>query len=376
MLDLLLKNQSEFLKKFREYSKENFVFYEVVEGYIKEEGVTTTPLSDKISTTHIFDKTYAGNVFEVTFSDNLNFIMAKNKQIEDDNTCKSYILIDAEAGSTRMNCHITSYYQNSFPIDFTLEGIGSVEHFFQNKDSSKIHEIKFGTWRFPNEAEEFCGGRILNLFPAILREDEPSIEIRFSEGNENIAIQIQYDSGKFKEDEYGKDNFNIDIKIDKKRSDYLISTYRNPVELRSYMIANLKTATQTLVNDSISKWLSGEIDIKNILSKADSDEIKITYEILPYKSCDHTFSQEVMISELLSWAMHLKNFPLKTDIKESKIAPKPHPTEEELRKIEKCDEGESRSVSRPAYYEEKIPNQKTKNPQVRNINQETSWVRL
>ena len=37
MLDFLLKNQPEFLKKFREYSQENFVFYKVVEDYIKQE---------------------------------------------------------------------------------------------------------------------------------------------------------------------------------------------------------------------------------------------------------------------------------------------------------------------------------------------------
>ena len=36
MLDFLLKNQPEFLKKFREYSQENFVFYKVVEDYIKK----------------------------------------------------------------------------------------------------------------------------------------------------------------------------------------------------------------------------------------------------------------------------------------------------------------------------------------------------
>ena len=111
------------------------------------------------------------------------------------------------------------------------------------------------------------------------------------------------------------------------------------------------------------KWLSGEIDIKNILSEADSDEIKITYEILSDKSCDHPQSQEDMTSEF-----HARLY--------SKIPRKPHPSEEELQEIEKCDEGESRIVSRPANIEKKFPNQKAKNPQVRNINQETSWVRL
>lgn len=363
MLDFLLKNQPEFLKKFREYSQENFVFYKVVEDYIKETGITTTPFSDKISTTHIFDKTHNDNVFEITFSDNLNFIMAKNKIVEEDGTCKAYILIDNQSGSTKMNCHVNNYSKNPFPIDFTLEGVGSVEHFFLNEDFSKIHEIKFGTWRFPDEAEEFRSGRILNLFPAILREDQPSIEIRFSQAKDNVAFQIQFNSGNSREEESQISDFNICFSIDKTRSDYLISAYRNPVELRSYMIANLKDATQKLINDSISKWLSGEIDIKNILSEADSDEIKITYEILSDKSCDHLQSQEDMTSEF-----HARLC--------SKIPRKPHPTEEELQEIEKCDEGESRLISRPANIEKKFPNQKAKNPQVRNINQETSWVRL
>ncbi len=362
MLDFLLKNQPEFLKKFREYSQENFVFYKVVEDYIKEEGITTTPFSDKISTTHIFDKTHNDNVFEITFSDNLNFIMAKNKIVEEDGTCKAYILIDNQSGSTKMNCHVNNYSKNPFPIDFTLEGVGSVEHFFLNEDFSKIHEIKFGTWRFPNE-EEFRSGRILNLFPAILRKDQPSIEIEFSQAKDNVAFQIQFNSGNSREEESQISDFNICFSIDKTRSDYLISAYRNPVELRSYMIANLKDATQKLINDSISKWLSGEIDIKNILSEADSDEIKITYEILSDKSCDHLQSQEDMTSEF-----HARLC--------SKIPRKPHPTEEELQEIEKCDEGESRLISRPANIEKKFPNQKAKNPQIRNINQETSWVRL
>lgn len=364
MLDFLLKNQSEFLKKFREYSQENFVFNKVVEGYIKEEGITTTIFSDKISKTHIFDKTHNDNVFEITFSDNLNFIMAKNKIIKEDGTRKAYILIDNQCGSTKMNCHVNNYSKNPFPIDFTLEGIGSVEHFFLNEDFSKIHEIKFGTWCFPCDAEEFRSGRILNLFPAILRKDQPSIEIRFSQAKDNLAFQIQFNSGHSREEDGKISDFNICFSIDKTRSDYLISAYRNPAELRSYMIANIKDATQKLINDSISKWLSGEIDIKNILSEADSNEIKITYEILSDKSCDDHQSQEDITSEFYARAV------------DSKIPRKPHPTEEELQEIEKCDEGESRLISRPANIEKKFPNQKAKNPQIKNINQETSWLRL
>ena len=362
MLDFLLKNQPEFLKKFREYSQENFVFYKVVEDYIKEAGITTTPFSDKISTIHIFDKTHNDNVFEITFSDNLNFIMAKNKIVEEDGTCKAYILIDNQSGSTKMNCHVNNYSKNPFPIDFTLEGVGSVEHFFLNKDFSKIHEIKFGTWRFPDEAEEFRSGRILNLFPALLREDQPSIEIRFSQAKDNVAFQIQFNSGNSREEESQISDFNICFSIDKTKSDYLISAHRNPAELRSYMIANLKDATQKLINDSISKWLSGEIDIKNILSEDDRGEIKITYKILSDKSCDHLQSQEDMTSEF-----HARLY--------SKIPRKPHPTEEELQEIEKCDEGESRLISRPANIEKKFPNQKAKNPQIENIKKEVSWIR-
>ena len=73
---------------------------------------------------------------------------------------------------------------------------------------------------------------------------------------------------------------------------------------------------------------------------------------------------------------YIKEAGITTTPFSSKIPRKPHPSEEELQEIEKCDEGESRIVSRPANIEEKFPNQKAKNPQVRNINQETSWVRL
>ena len=357
MLDFLLKNQPEFLQKFRQYSKESFVFLEAVNDYIEEEKIIKTDLSNEIALTYLFDKTFGEEDFKITFSDNLNFILAKNKLIEEDGTCKAYIFINNAIGSTKMNCHVIDYNKNSFPIDFTLEGIGSVEHFFLNKGLLEIHELKFGTWCPPNQAEEFRNGRILNLFPAILNKDEPSIEIRFSKSEENMVFQFQFNSGKPKEEGAQRDDFNIAFTINKQRSDFLISSYKDPTELRSYMIADIKNSTQSLIYDSVSNWLSRSIDIKNILSEADSEEIKITYEILPEKFLDQL--QEAMISELLSQAVVLENLPFKADIKESKIPRDPHPAEEELQEIEKCDEGESRARSNP--------NQKIKNPEAKNV---------
>lgn len=313
MLDFLLKNQPEFLEKFREYSKENFVFKEAVIDFMTSNQIAQMPISDEIITTTTFDTYYGGENYEVVFSDNLNIIIATNYKLEEDNAYKAQILITNKIGSTKMNCHAVNYKSNPFPIDFTLEGIGAVEHFFLNEGNSKIHEIKFGTWRLPNESE-FAKNKILNLFPAILEENLPSIEIKFSkeEDNENILIHFKYKSGKVIVDEIDNEDFDISLKINKKKSEFLISAYRNPDELKLYIRENIKDATHAIVYDSISKWLSTEVELDDILAKADSEEIKITYT----------------------------NFSLNS-------SRKPHPTEEEIQQIEKCDPGESRTSSRP-----------------------------
>ena len=338
MLDFLLKNQPEFLKKFREYSKECFVFVDAVIDHMMKENITKTPLSDEINASYSFDNKYGGNDFKVIFSDNLNFILAKNKMIETDATSKAYILIDNIVGSTRMNFHLVDYKDNPFPIDFTVVGLGSVEHFFLNEDNSKIHEIKFGTWRFPNE-KELADNKILNIFPSILQEDLPSIEIKFSQENEIIMIDFTYNAGIVEGAESDKESFNICFKLDKKKSKFSISAHKDPHELRMYMIENFKDATQKLVFDSISEWLSQSIKLEDILAKADSDQIEVTYGI---------FSQ-----------------------KNAKI----HPTEQELQKIEECEEGESRITSRPRNLESRVPSQKTSNPHFKKVDSDNWWIK-
>ena len=52
MIDFLLKKHPEFLKKFREYSREGDVFCEAVDDYIKKKEIEIYPLSEKIQTTY------------------------------------------------------------------------------------------------------------------------------------------------------------------------------------------------------------------------------------------------------------------------------------------------------------------------------------
>lgn len=360
MLDFLLKNQPEFLQKFREYLKEEDVFNEAVIDYIKEKEIEMNSFSNSLEATYYFDKTYNGKDFGVTFSDNSNFILAKNKKIEDDKTYKAYIFIYSDTGSTRMNCHVNNYSKNLFPLDFTLEGIGCVEHFFLNETEAKIHEFKFGTWRLPHPAEESSENKILCLFPAILREDQPSIEIKFSQEDDNIVIQMLYNSG-----ESPKNKFNICFQIDKKKSDFFISTSKNPAELESHVTANLRGSIQQLVSDSLSEWVSHNINLEELLFRANSTQPVINYAIL------------------------LEDFVVKTEPKQSKnhlhkVSPDQahvllhtiHPAEKELREMEKSGKVEAGFTTRLAHFEQQAPNQKTKNPQAKNVTKEDWWVRL
>ena len=84
MIDFLLKKHPEFLKKFREYSREGDVFCEAVDDYIKKKEIEIYPLSEKIQTTYNTSFIYNDNDFDITFSDASNFILAKNKATEDD----------------------------------------------------------------------------------------------------------------------------------------------------------------------------------------------------------------------------------------------------------------------------------------------------
>ena len=310
MLDLLLENQPEFLEKFREYSKECFVLKDIVADFMMTNEIPQKSLDDEIITAKTFQTRCGGNDFELTFSDNLNIIIGKNIESKKDNTLKAQILFNNKVGSTKMNCHITDYQENSFPVNFTLEGIGTVEHFFLNEDNSKIHEMKFGTWCFPSESE-IAENKILNLFPAILQKNLPSIEIEFSQEKENIIIHFKYNSGKLRDGEFDNEDFEIGLKINKKKSEIFISAYKYTDELKSLIREDVKDTMQKMLFDSISEWLSQEVNLGEILEKTDCDQVQITYLNL------------------------------------SKKTPKIHPTEKEIQEIEKCDEGESRIVSRP-----------------------------
>jgi hypothetical protein len=360
MFDFLLKNQPEFLQKFREYSKEEDAFHQAVENYIKEEKITMNPFSERLESTYYFEKTFNGDDFEINFSDNSNFILAKNKKAEEDQTHKAHIFIYSDTGSTKMNCHINSYDKNSYPIDFILEGVGVVEHFFLNEENLKIHELKFGTWQFSTDAEDRPQDKILNLFPATLREDEPSIEIKFTQEDENTLIKIQYNCDKFPEDK-----FNISFYIDKKKSNLVIFAQKDSEGLKSYAMKNIGEAIQALVNDSVSEYLSQEIDLKKLLFKADSDEIEIDYEFLP---------------EIHDIKMHLEqpefSFRKASQDQTHAILHQIHPTEKELQKLEESGRVGSAIATRLAEIKDKNPNQKIKNPQVQNTKKETSWIRL
>ena len=317
MLDLLLEKYPKFLNKFREYSREDDVFCEAVDVYIREKEIEMHPLSEEIQTTYNTNASYNGNEFDITFSDASNFILAKNKTTEDDYINQAHIFIFSKVGRTKMNCHIRDYKENPFPIDFLLTGIGLVENFFNEEKNLTVYELKFGTWE-PSDAQNTTPlNSILNLFPVVLKKDEPAIEIKFIQDEKNTTIDIQFNSGNFQ-----NENFHLAFRIDKRMSEFLISASGDGEEIKKYMRENHRESTQSLINDSISEWLSQSIDLKKLLYEADSEEIKITYEQIPTPK-----------------KIHLKL--------------------EELEKIEKCDQGESRVRSNP--------NQKIKNPEAENL---------
>ena len=100
MLDFLLAKYPKFLNKFREYSREDDIFCQAVDDYIQKKEIEMHPLSEKIQTTYNTSTTYNGNDFDITFSDASNFILAKNKTIEDDRTNQAHIFIFNKVGRT------------------------------------------------------------------------------------------------------------------------------------------------------------------------------------------------------------------------------------------------------------------------------------
>lgn len=323
MLDFLLKKHPEFLKKFREYSKEEDVFCEAVDNHIKEKEIEMYPLSEEIKTTYGTNFLYNGDDFEITFSDSSNFILAENTKIENDGTKKAHIFIFNKIGRTKMNCHICDFKENPFPLDFIPTGIGAVEHFFCDEEKSIIHELRFGTWERTFDSRQLYSNSILNLFPSVLKIDAPAIEIKFIQDEKNTTVDIQFNSGNFQ-----NENFHLAFRIDKRMSEFLISASGDGEEIKKYIRENHRESTQSLINDSISEWLSQSIDLKKLLYEADSEEIKITYEQIPTPK-----------------KIHLKL--------------------EELEKIEKCDQGESRARSNP--------NQKIRNPEAGEIKTK-DWI--
>lgn len=365
MIDFLLKKHPEFLKKFREYSREGDVFCESVDDYIKKKGIEIYPLSEKIQTTYNTSAEYNGNDFDVTFSDASNFILAKNKTIEDDGTKKAYVFIFNKIGRTKMNCHIHDYKQNPFPIDFLPNGIGSVEHFFSDEKNSIIHELKFGTWESSSDNFKTHHNSILNLFPVVLKKEEPSIEIKFIQDEKDTTVNIQFNSGKSQ-----ADSFYIDFQIDRNKSDFLISSSKDPIKLKKHFSKDLKEAILSLINDSISEWLAQSIDLEKLLYEADSEEIKITYESFFLNPKEACFNLNKIKKEYEPANSPAKTPPFSEESEEIKkdfvpnfVQVKIHPTEEELQEIEKCHGGESRVVSRLAHIEEEFPNPKIQNPQ-------------
>lgn len=338
MLDLLLEKYPKFLNKFREYSREDDVFCEAVDVYIREKDIEMHPLSEEIQTTYNTNTSYNGNEFDITFSDASNFILAKNKTTEDDHTNQAHIFIFSKVGRTKMNCHIRDYKENPFPIDFLPTGIGLVENFFNEEKNLIVYELKFGTWE-PSDAQNTTPlNSILNLFPVVLKKDEPSIVIKFIQNEEDSRIDIQFNS-----DKSGADNFYIDFRIDKKMSILKISAEMDPIKLKNHASEDLEKTITSLINDSVSEWLSQSIDLENLLSEADSDEIKIIYAPAPHAS------QKIY-----------RNLnEIKKDSGPNFIKAKIHPKLEELDEIEKCTEGESRVRSNP--------NQKIKNPEAENL---------
>ena len=367
MIDFLLKKHPEFLKKFREYSREGDVFCEAVDDYIKKKEIEIYPLSEKIQTTYNTSFIYNDNDFDITFSDASNFILAKNKATEDDGTKKAHIFIFNKIGRTKMNCHILDFKENPFPIDFLPTGIGSVEHFFNDEKNSTIHELKFGTWEPSIDKSKTHFNSILNLFPAVLNKEEPSIEIKFIQDEKNTTIDIQFNSGKSQ-----ADNFYIAFQIDRKMSNFLISADKDPIKLKIHITKYLKKTILYLIHDSISEWLSQSIDLKKILYEADSEEVKITYEPLFLPPQEIYQNLNDIKKEHESTNYPTQNPPIlkepeviKKDSAPNFMQAKVHPKLEELDEIEKCTESESRVRGNP--------NQKIKNPEAKSV-QMQDWI--
>ena len=352
MLDFLLAKYPKFLNKFREYSREDDIFCQAVDDYIQKKEIEMHPLSEKIQTTYNTSTTYNGNDFDITFSDASNFILAKNKTIEDDRTNQAHIFIFNKVGRTKMNCHIRDYKENPFPIDFLPTGIGLVEHFFNEEEDLIIYELKFGTWEQSDAENKTSLNSILNLFPAVLKEDAPSIEIKFVQDKNNTTIDIQFNSGESK-----ADNFYINFRIDEEIPNLLISTEIDPKQLNNHVVKYLNNIILSLVKDSISNWLSQSIDLNTLLQKDYRYGININYKS-PFLAPQEVYPN---LDEVKNHGAI--NYP--TETPPILIQAKIHPKLEELDEIEKCAEGESRLRSNP--------NQKIKNPEAKNV-EIKSWI--
>jgi hypothetical protein len=304
MLDFLLKKQPDFLGKFHQHSKEIDIFRSATEEYIKKEKIEVKPLSDIIDTTYMTDVPYNGEEFELFFSDSSNFILAKNKRSELDDTKKAHIFIFSKVGKIKMNCHICEFNENSFPVDFLPTGLGAIEHFFCNEEDSIIHELKFGTWKLSSDPNKIKSKSILSLFPAVLDEDKPSIQIKFIREKITTMIEIEFNSGKSQDE-----SFYIICKIDNAEPSFIISTKTDHKELKEHIIENPMISTKMLVYDSISSWLSESVYVEKFLDKIDFEKSKIIIK------------QPAVMTI--------------------------HPTLEELKRIESLDDGESDSRGRP-----------------------------
>jgi len=331
MLDILLQNYPEFLAKIRTTFKEGDVFQGLVADYIHENDIETLPITTESSATFSTNFKYHGDEYETTFSDNLNFIIAKSINTTEDDSCKAYVYIFNKIGNSKMNCQVANFDEIIFPINFIPHGIGAIEHFFCNDENSIVHQISYGTWRKFKDCE-INDQKLLNIFPATLDENYPSIKVSFVENDNVKNFSIIFKSGHSRDED-----FNIDIIIDNDHIKLMIDSKKFVDELKLLFLKNIHSNVIDLLEDCISDWLSQSFN---------RDEF---YEGLKDKIANISISDPSLL-RLLPLDIDPQNFlsflPLPQRIV-PEVSIKPHPSIEELDEIEKTHDGESRVRSNP-----------------------------
>lgn len=331
MLDILLKNHPEFLAKIRITFKESDVFLGLVNDYIDENDIKTLPITTESSATFSTNFKYHGDEYETTFSDNLNFIIAKSINTTEDDSCKAYIYIFNKIGNSKMNCYVVDYDDVNCPTNYIPQGMGSIEYFFCNDENSIVHQITYGTWRKfkDDEAHE---QKLLNIFPATLDENYPSIKVSFVENDNVKNISIIFNSGHSRDED-----FTIDICIDNDFIKLNIDSKKFVDELKLLFSKNIHSNVIDLFEDCITDFLSQSFNrdefyesLKDKIAHISISDLS-TFRLLPLDIDPHNF---------LSFLPLPQRIVTETSIK-------PHPSIEELDEIEKTHDGESRVRSNP-----------------------------